>query len=151
MDCRSPIDAPAHSPLRTSTEDYTTCTISPSSSSPTSSIFSFDAASSQGSVSSTSSNEDDNSSALPHSTIYPSCGPSGEVQYRVNPGLQHTQGTYAIAVHSRQHPRRTQPQPIGCVTSTGPRPPPSLVRQSERKDNFVEGLVGELAEYHRHG
>ena len=52
-----------------------------------------------------------------------------------------------IAPSSRQHPRRTQrlnshnPQ-SGLKTAQHPLPPPSLVRQSERKDNFVESLVG---------
>lgn len=47
---------------------------------------------------------------------------------------------------SRQHPRRTQK--FACQSQDGnpasqcPRPPPSLVRQSERKDNFVDSLVG---------
>jgi len=49
---------------------------------------------------------------------------------------------YAVAPELRQHPRRTSAQidtPSGCTVA---RPPPSLVRQSDRKDNFVESLVG---------
>ena len=54
-----------------------------------------------------------------------------------------------VAPESRQHPRRTQRLntagiPDGKTGSIGPRPPPSLVRQSERKDNFVDSLVGKL-------
>ena len=49
----------------------------------------------------------------------------------------------------RQHPRRTQPATEvisdgGAPFTTCIRPPPPLVRQCERKDNFVESLVGEL-------
>ena len=46
----------------------------------------------------------------------------------------------------RQHPRRTQPSAEGCSGSGAPypRPPPSLIRQSERKENFVDSLVGKL-------
>jgi hypothetical protein len=44
----------------------------------------------------------------------------------------------------RKHPRRTSnhvSQSNG-VSSACPRPPPSLVRQCERKVNFVDNLVG---------
>ena len=46
----------------------------------------------------------------------------------------------------RQHPRRTQPSAELCSGSGAPypRPPPSLIRQSERKENFVDSLVGKL-------
>ena len=52
----------------------------------------------------------------------------------------------AVAPELRQHPRRTQPTASttaqhGCQAA---RPPPSLVRQCDRKDNFVESLVGKL-------
>ena len=48
----------------------------------------------------------------------------------------------------RQHPRRTQPVVLAGsdgepLSATCIRPPP-LVRQCERKDSFVENLVGEL-------
>ena len=50
---------------------------------------------------------------------------------------------------ARKHPRRTQrfdshESEDGKVTTVCPRPPPPLVRQSERKDNFVDSLVGKL-------
>ena len=52
----------------------------------------------------------------------------------------------AVAAELRQNPRRTQAPTqndvlSGCATA---RPPPSLVRQCDRKDNFVESLVGKL-------
>lgn len=47
-----------------------------------------------------------------------------------------------VAPISRQHPRRTQR--LSSYESQCPRPPPSLVRQSERKDSFVDSLVGKL-------
>jgi hypothetical protein len=52
----------------------------------------------------------------------------------------------AVAPELRQHPRRTNTcsQPNGFVSSCA-RQPPSLVRQSERKVNFVDKLVGKLA------
>ena len=62
-------------------------------------------------------------------------------------GSQHS--IEVVAPELRQHPRRTQPsaqrnlQP-GVLPSSGVRQPPSLVRQCDRKDNFVESLVGKL-------
>ena len=52
----------------------------------------------------------------------------------------------AVASELRQNPRRTQALSQndvldGCSTA---RPPPALVRQCDRKDNFVESLVGKL-------
>ena len=45
----------------------------------------------------------------------------------------------AVPAEMRMHPRRT-----GGVATNGPtaRPPPCLLRQSERKVNFVDNLVG---------
>ena len=53
----------------------------------------------------------------------------------------------AVAPELRQNPRRTQAPGQddvlnGCFTA---RPPPALIRQCDRKDNFVESLVGKLA------
>ena len=45
-----------------------------------------------------------------------------------------------VPLSSRQNPRRTQRQSSGSQS----RPPPQLVRQSERKDVFVDSLVGKL-------
>ena len=55
----------------------------------------------------------------------------------------------AVAPESQRHPRRTQrlnsyESQDGKSVSSCPRPPPSLVRQSERKENFVDSLVGKL-------
>ena len=57
----------------------------------------------------------------------------------------------AVAPESRQHPRRTQRlnswgSQDGKNGPTCVRAPPSLVRQSERKDNFVDSLVGKLTD-----
>lgn len=64
----------------------------------------------------------------------------------INRAQQNVQG---VADVTRQHPRRTQRlssyrSQDGQTTAACPRPPPSLVRQSERKDNFVDSLVGKL-------
>lgn len=53
----------------------------------------------------------------------------------------------AVPIEQRQHPRRTQRlMNIDCKNSdasaSGSRAPPALVRQSERKEVFVESLVG---------
>ncbi len=59
------------------------------------------------------------------------------------------QPTGAVDPGARRHPRRTQ-RLNSCESYDGkqpshyPLPPPPLVRQSERKDNFVESLVGKL-------
>lgn len=55
----------------------------------------------------------------------------------------------AVALESRQHPRRTQRLfeadiGNGSCTAFHVRPPPALVRQCERKGNFVDSLVGKL-------
>ncbi|MCJ1468555.1 hypothetical protein MMC07_007184 [Pseudocyphellaria aurata] len=50
-----------------------------------------------------------------------------------------------VALEARKHPRRTHRLPpitvVNGVLGTCPRPPPALVRQCERKDNFVDSLV----------
>lgn len=163
MDCRPDIDASAHSSLRISTENHNhpyTASIASSASSSTSSVFSLDAPSSQSSVSSTSTSwesEQDNAYLLNHSAAsrpsipYPAAQQvtAQEViisSYQPKARPAHHLQSYPVASERRQHPRRTQPQaPLnGCPTTSGPRAPPSLVRQSERKENFVETLVGKL-------
>ena len=63
--------------------------------------------------------------------------------------LQQLQGcTRLVAAEARQHPRRTQRlKSLGSQDGKSgaqcSRPPPTLVRQSERKINFVDSLVGE--------
>lgn len=145
---------------------------SPSSS--TSSVFSFDAPSSQSSVSSASSSwdsENDASYLLSHAVLRQPLSSDSALHAAATtstttsttsttttpaaaataapappPTICQIQSFNPVASECRQHPRRTQPQAQtdGCSTATIPRPPPSLVRQSERKDNFVESLVGEL-------
>lgn len=152
MDCISTINAQAHSSLRTSTDNHEhgyAHSLASSPTSSTSSIFSFDAPSSQSSVSSTSSSWDSENEtpslnqAVPHQhSIYTAVTAVQDFK----PTIVQIDPANAVASESRQHPRRTQPpaQPNGPLANTVPRPPPSLVRQSDRKDNFVESLVGKL-------
>lgn len=158
MDCRSDIDALAHSSLRISTENHNhpyALSIASSASSSTSSVFSLDAPSSQSSVSSSSTSwesEQDNAYLLNHAALRQPV-PSTTAQEVTISAFQpkarpvHNQQFVPVSTEYRQHPRRTQPQAQinGCSTATRPRLPPSLVRQSERKDHFVEGLVGKLS------
>ena len=75
-------------------------------------------------------------------------------QVSIQPLLQNTivcatQADCQVPKELRQHPRRTQPTTQVSSDSEAPlsnciRPPPPLVRQCDRKDNFVESLVGEL-------
>ncbi|KAL9578382.1 MAG: hypothetical protein Q9212_005753 [Teloschistes hypoglaucus] len=148
MDCRSSIDAPAHSSLRISTENHDcpdTLSVASSAASSTSSVFSLDAPSSQGSVSSTSTsweNENDNTFLIYQAdsrltTAAITAHNSSETLRDIKPLPISSHSVNRVAPEARRHPRRTQIQ----ITCYGPRGPPSLVRQSERKDNFVEGLV----------
>ena len=61
----------------------------------------------------------------------------------------HSQPTGTADPSARRHPRRTQrlnssESCDGKQATNHPLAPPPLVRQSERKDNFVESLVGKL-------
>lgn len=53
-----------------------------------------------------------------------------------------------VAPEARKHPRRTHRLPPISVNNgvwgSCSRPPPALVRQCERKDNFVDSLVGKI-------
>lgn len=152
MDCSTTINAQAHSLLRTSTDIHEhgyTHSLASSPTSSTSSIFSLDAASSQSSVSSTSSSWDSENEipslnqAIAHQhSIYTAVTAVQDIK----PRIVQIDPANAVGSESRQHPRRTRPpiQPNGPSANTVPRPPPSLVRQSDRKDNFVESLVGKL-------
>lgn len=152
--------APSSLRLSTSNHPYGT-SIASSASSSSSSIFSLDALSSQSSIASSSTsslnavwekeNEDEcfskDQSAHECATITAR-----------SPGLkssaaQHIQQRAqlpckAVAPEARKHPRRTHRLPPinvnNGVSGPGPRPPPALVRQCERKDNFVDSLVGKL-------
>ena len=146
-------------------------------SSPSCSVFSYDAASSQSSVTSASSNladgvwdSDDGFSAYAN----PPQLPTTDVQYQLARVESHagaadhpltrdfadvlwrdlTESTpvleaqQVLPISARRNPRRTQTQSRvrsqdGSLDTSKSRPPPSLVRQDVRKDNFVDGLVGE--------
>ncbi|KAI9838967.1 MAG: hypothetical protein M1819_004175 [Sarea resinae] len=60
-------------------------------------------------------------------------------------------GDCRVASELRQHPRRTYPEvqndiPSGCPKAGCARVPPPLIRQSDRKVNFVDGLVDSAAQ-----
>lgn len=128
---------------------YTT-SIASSASSSSSSVSSLDCLSSQGSISSSSTTSVDvilenevlgESQAVGLTSGIPS--ESGSHCFRGVRGCVPKVADTAVAPELRQHPRRTH-----HVAHTGngsasacPRPPPSLVRQSERKVNFVDNLV----------
>ena len=130
-------------------------------SSSSSSVFSLDAPSSQSSVSSSagwsssawnSENENENHYFTSRHISQRSNARSSDEEVIITtylPGSQSQNHPPAEAVppKSRQHPRRTQrlnscESQDGTTLSLCPRPPPSLVRQSERKENFVDSLVG---------
>jgi hypothetical protein len=66
------------------------------------------------------------------------------LQDRLHPAVSRAQPQIAVAPELRVHPRRTRPSaaPNAHGSAAAARPPPSLVRQCDRKDNFVESLVG---------
>lgn len=111
--------------------------ISSSASSSSSSVFSLDGVS-QGSISSTSTNpvdviwENDGDSQLAGRN------PSGACPRAFAKGVP-LKVDGPVPPELRMHPRRTN-----SVAASGhaARPPPCLLRQSERKVNFVDNLVG---------
>ncbi|KAL1998109.1 hypothetical protein VTN02DRAFT_6849 [Thermoascus thermophilus] len=126
--------------------------IASSASSSSSSIFSLDCVSSQSSISSSSTN--------PVDVIWENEA-SGESQV-TGRGLVHSNESAsrclrggirgsapkvadaAVPPELRKHPRRTSCNnvaPLNGAPSACPRPPPSLVRQCERKVSFVDNLV----------
>lgn len=108
--------------------------LSSSASSSASSVFSLDAISSQGSVSSAATNPADviweNDAEYPRSTRACLRGPP------VKPA------DAAVPPELRRHPRRTNSHVVQSNGTACTRPPPCLLRQSERKVNFVDNLVG---------
>ena len=120
-----------------------------SSSSTASSAFSVDAVSSQSSVSSDSTGWYE--SRWLNDSSNQACRASSAQQWEASQAQQllsqqnvsSLSQTITLAPEYRQHPRRTRLQPELHNGSNAPRPPPSLVRQSERKVNFVDSLVGE--------
>ena len=156
------IDASAPWPHQVSTKNYP---YSPSSastaSSSSSSVFSIDAPSSQSSVSSipggwSSSgwiNEQEIQQFSGSHSLQGSATSSNEevviTKYAQCQSSRVQPPTEVVALECRQHPRRTQrlnscDSQDGKNTNMCPRAPPPLVRQSERKDNFVDSLVGKL-------
>ena len=132
--------------------------IASSASSSTSSVFSIDGLSSQSSAPSSSKSllnagwEPDHGSTDSINDYLPSssAGPCDSPNITSKP-IESCNTTLeaAVAPELRQHPRRTQrpaqlETQVAGLTNAAPRPPPSLVRQCERKDNFVENLVGKL-------
>ncbi|KAE8348710.1 hypothetical protein BDV28DRAFT_164146 [Aspergillus coremiiformis] len=112
--------------------------ISSSASSSSSSVFSLDAVSTQGSISSTSTN--------PVDVIWENDGEYQAAGRGLGPSRASLRGNAskpadaAVPPELRKHPRRTnnsiQSNGVPCA-----RPPPCLLRQSERKVNFVDNLV----------
>lgn len=138
-----------------------TSSIASSASSSSSSVFSVDGASSQTSLSSVSTSSlhvvwgtEDTRSYFPLENDTPPHAASSEAEEVAKVDS----GPFAPAVNDidnavvpdlRQHPRRTKPSAQqhprpGNATTGCSRPPPSLVRQCDRKVNFVDNLVGKL-------
>lgn len=125
--------------------------ISSSASSSASSIFSVDGLSTQSSISSVSTNpvdiiwENENECQGTGRGL----APSNDANFRYARGGARgsiPKVTEAVAPELRMHPRRTNSYVTQSNGVTCPRPPPCLMRQSERKVNFVDNLVGEF--YH---
>ncbi|KAK1145855.1 PHO85 cyclin-5 [Aspergillus melleus] len=123
---------------------YTSSSVSSSASSSSSSVFSLDGLSTQGSISSTSTNSAD--------VIWENDGEYSAAS-RGLPSLHVLRERSAcylkvprpdlpthppVAPELRKHPRRTSHLQVNNGTT---RPPPCLMRQSERKVNFVDNLV----------
>ncbi|MCJ1247100.1 hypothetical protein MMC30_004311 [Trapelia coarctata] len=128
-----------------------TSSIASSAASSSSSVFSTDNHSSQSSAPSSSKSslhagwesEHSDSLAVTDYQVAPVDSASQNVEVSAS---QHVARVteHAVAPELRQHPRRTSihvDATNGCALA---RPPPSLVRQCDRKDNFVESLVGKL-------
>ncbi|KAL4890702.1 hypothetical protein BDV59DRAFT_90002 [Aspergillus ambiguus] len=105
-----------------------------SASSSSSSVFSLDAASTQASVSSTATN--------PVDVIWENDAEySSATRLARNPPRAPTKIPDApVPPELRKHPRRTNSHAVP-LNGTAARPPPCLLRQSERKVNFVDNLV----------
>ena len=137
-----------------------TSSIASSASSSSSSVFSADSVVSQTSVSSTSTSSvhvvwgtEDRRSYSPvdevtpqHTTLLRTDEAPKNVFEPPPPAISSDD---AVVPDLRQHPRRTKPsaqrdQKHGTSATDCPRPPPTLVRQCNRKVNFVDNLVGKL-------
>ena len=158
------LDASAPWPHHISSKNYPySPSLASTASSSSSSVFSLDAPSSQSSVSSSagwsssawnSENENENHYSTSRHISQRSNAKSSDQDVIITSYMpcsrpQTRSSAEAVALKSRQHPRRTQrlsscESQDGATVSLCPRPPPSLVRQSERKENFVDSLVGKL-------
>lgn len=121
--------------------------ISSSASSSSSSVFSVDGFSAQSSISSASTNPVD--IIWENESEFQGTGrglaPSNDANFRCARGGARgsvPRVTEAVAPELRKHPRRTNSYMTQSNGVTCPRPPPCLMRQSERKVNFVDNLVG---------
>lgn len=120
--------------------------VSSSASSSSSSVFSLDGVSAaQSAISSASTNPVDviwenEGESLPSRPPLVSHGSQGSLRG----SIAAKPGDTAVAPELRKHPRRTNNYFVQSNGVTCTRPPPCLMRQSERKVNFVDNLVGEL-------
>lgn len=157
-------DASASWPHNISTKHYPCSpSLASTASSSSSSVFSLEASSSQSSDSSStgwsssvwhSENENENPYSTSRHISRQNLTSSSDEEVIITSYLPSSQAqphspAEAVAPESRQNPRRTQrlnsyESHDGKIVSSCPRPPPSLVRQSERKENFVDSLVGKL-------
>ena len=158
------LDASASWPRQLSNKNYPySPSLASTASSSSSSVFSLDAPSSQSSVSSSagwsssawnSENENENHYFTNRHITQQSITNSSDEEINITSCMPCSQQRAhlpreTVALKSRQNPRRTQrlnscESQDGKSVSSCPRPPPSLVRQSERKENFVDSLVGKL-------
>jgi hypothetical protein len=129
-----------------------TASIASSASSSSSSVSSLDFLSSQGSISSSASSVDviwENEASGESQAVGLTSGISSEAAShcsRGGRGCVPKVADAAVASELRQNPRRTYhaAHSSGASAPACARAPPSLVRQCERKVNFVDHLVGKL-------
>ena len=160
----SDLESSASWPHHISNKNYPySPSLASTASSSSSSVFSLDATSSQSSVSSSagwlsstwnSEHENETQSFTSRHVSHQNTSSSSDEDCAITSYLSSSQlraqlPTEAVAPKHRQHPRRTQrlnsyESQDGKTVLTCPRPPPSLVRQTERKENFVDSLVGKL-------
>ncbi|GFF24653.1 G1/S-specific cyclin pas1 [Aspergillus udagawae] len=116
--------------------------ISSSASSSSSSVFSLDCVSNQSSISSTSTNpvdviwENDGEYQVAGRILTSATSSHGGVR-----GVLPKATDAAVAPELRRHPRRTNSCMAQSSGVSSARPPPCLLRQSDRKVNFVDNLV----------
>lgn len=165
MACSSDIDTPAIGSPQTIADNHPyTYSIASSASSSSSSVFSVDAASSRSSdtPSSTTFNvtwgsDNENEGSYPDNRRFSQesilCSSQPSICLRSDTAChirsESKPPCEPVSLESRQHPRRTQRLIEASIKNGNSvishvRPPPALVRQCERKGNFVDSLVGKL-------